>query len=115
MPSPPLVPGDRLIDTDHLTDVTFGDPDLQREVLSLFIRQAEGLMQQLTQQPAETASLAHLLKGSARSIGAFSAADCAERLEQMASDRKAYADALAELKTVLSETIGVIDGLLRAA
>lgn len=113
MPSPPLAPDDRLIDTDHLEEVTFGDHALRREILALFVRQSQTLMRQLAGLPPEAAALAHTLKGSARGIGALSVADCAERLEQ-AADHRACSAALAELKAAMSETIGLIETLLRA-
>lgn len=113
MPSPPLVPDDRLIDTDHLSRITLGDTKLQREVLTLFLRQSQSLIQQLAQSLSETAAIAHTLKGSARGIGAFAAAECAERLELVAGNPRASAEALAELTSAVSETAIAIEDLLR--
>lgn len=73
----------RPIDLDHLTRQTLGRKDLEQEVLALFIRQVRQSMRGLV--PAnidERRRIAHLLKGSARGVGAFAIADSAERLEE---------------------------------
>src|SRR2546423_922487 len=116
MPSPPLVPDDAaadLIDTRHLGAMTLGDGDLRREVLTLFIRQSSALVAELLVLPANTAAIAHKLKGSARGIGAFAVAECAERLEQAAGNRPAATTALADLKGAMSGTIRTIEDMLR--
>ena len=59
------------IDRSHLSRMTFGDHSLEREVLQLFDRQAELLMERMNASaPAAIATLAHTLKGSAVGIGA---------------------------------------------
>jgi len=114
MPSPPLVPDEGFIDTAHLQRMTLGDEALQREVLTLFVRQSVDLVARMATFPADMAAIAHTLKGSARGIGAFSAAASAERLEQV-SDRGAAARvALTELKDAISGTVRAIDDILRA-
>ena len=111
MPSPPLVPDEGFIDTAHLTRMTLGDAALQREVLTLFVRQSADLVARMTGFPADMAAIAHTLKGSARGIGAFSAASSAERLERSTDPRAARA-ALSELKDAISGTVRAIDDLL---
>jgi HPt (histidine-containing phosphotransfer) domain-containing protein len=111
MPSPPLVPDQGFIDTAHLTRITLGDEVLKREVLTLFVRQSTALVARMATFPADMAAIAHTLKGSARGIGAFSAAASAERLEQL-SDRRAARAALSELKDTISGTVRAIDELL---
>ncbi len=113
MPSPPLVPDEGFIDTAHLTRMTLGDTALQREVLTLFVRQSADLVARMSTFPADMAAIAHTLKGSARGIGAFSAAASAERLER-STDRRAASAALSELKDTISGTMRAIDDLLRA-
>ncbi len=113
MPSPPLVPDEGFIDTAHLTRMTLGDTALQREVLTLFARQSADLVARMSTFPADMAAIAHTLKGSARGIGAFSAAASAERLER-STDRRAASAALSELKDTISGTMRAIDDLLRA-
>lgn len=111
MPSPPLVPDGDYIDTAHLTRMTLGDELLQREVLTLFVRQSAELVARMSTFPADMAAIAHTLKGSARGIGAFSAATSAERLER-ATDRGAARAALSELKDAISGTVRAIDEIL---
>jgi HPt (histidine-containing phosphotransfer) domain-containing protein len=113
MPSPPLVPDEGFVDTAHLTRMTLGDTALQREVLTLFVRQSADLVARMSTFPADMAAIAHTLKGSARGIGAFSAAASAERLER-STDRRAASAALSELKDTISATMRAIDDLLRA-
>lgn len=114
MPSPPLAPDEGYIDTAHLTRMTLGDELLQREVLTLFVRQSAELVARMSTFPADMAAIAHTLKGSARGIGAFSAAISAERLER-ATDRSAARAALSELKEAISETVRAIDEILARA
>ena len=45
--SPPLVPGDRPIDLVHLSRMTLGDRELERDVLLLFERQIGFLMERI--------------------------------------------------------------------
>jgi len=111
MPSPPLVPDEGFIDTGHLRRATLGDQALQREVLTLFVRQSTDLVARMSTFPADMAAIAHTLKGSARGIGAFSAATSAERLEQ-AADRRSARAALDDLKDAISGTVRAIDDIL---
>jgi hypothetical protein len=60
-----------VLDRDHLARMTFGDRSLEREVLQLFDRQSELLLERMrASEPAGIATLAHTLKGSAVGIGA---------------------------------------------
>ena len=80
--SPPLVPDHQTIDFEHLFRMTLGDQALQREVLQLFDRQAEMLLARMEHSDSSTAAgLAHILKGSARGIGAWQVAAAAEAVE----------------------------------
>jgi HPt (histidine-containing phosphotransfer) domain-containing protein len=126
MPSPPLVPDADtamrcdpddtvLIDGDHLDRMTLGDCTLKREALELFVRQSAELMRQLSETPGNVATTAHKLKGSALGIGAFPAAERAQRLETAAGDRRSSAEALRELERTISVTVAAIEGLLRQA
>jgi len=114
MPSPPLVPDEGFIDTVHLTRMTLGDEALKREVLTLFVRQSSDLVARMSSFPADMAAIAHTLKGSARGIGAFSAADTAERLE-CTSDPEEKRAALSDLKDAISGTVRAIDDILGTA
>ena len=83
---PKGVPDGAVLDRDHLARMTFGDQNLEREVLQLFDRQAELLMGRVrVSEPAAVVTLAHTLKGSAVGIGAGRVACAAESAELVAS------------------------------
>jgi HPt (histidine-containing phosphotransfer) domain-containing protein len=70
------------IDRAELDRHTFDDRDLRHEILSLFVAQTIEIMALIeTGGAAETADLAHRLKGSARAIGAGPLARAAHDLE----------------------------------
>lgn len=79
-------PAPLAIDLVHLSRQTLGDSALEAELLRLFDRQAQSLATRLEAEtgPHERnrrSELAHMLKGSARAIGAFALAEAAERFE----------------------------------
>ncbi|MEM8976302.1 MAG: Hpt domain-containing protein, partial [Pseudomonadota bacterium] len=57
---------------EHLAKYTFGDPELEREILQLFVEQLPRLLNQLAQATTDRDwyMAAHTLKGSARAVGA---------------------------------------------
>ena len=70
------------VDFAFLAVQTFDDLDLQKEVLSLFVAQARRLTPTLPGLDGQAQNdAAHLLKGSARGIGAWSTAAAAEAYE----------------------------------
>lgn len=70
------------IDLEHLGRQTLGDPALQREVLSIFVREMETARTRLAgPQASGRGELAHRIKGAARGIGANSVAASAAALE----------------------------------
>lgn len=71
------------IDLVHLARQTLGDNALEAELLRLFDRQALSLEARLVAETGRNrrSEFAHLLKGSARAIGAFALAEAAERFE----------------------------------
>jgi HPt (histidine-containing phosphotransfer) domain-containing protein len=113
MPSPPLAPDDGPIDIEHLKRTTLGDAGLQREVLAMFAGQAVGLIGTLATLPSDAEALAHTLKGSARAIGAFRAADAAESLEAAMQSGDDPAQALAELNDAIAQVRAAIEAILR--
>jgi HPt (histidine-containing phosphotransfer) domain-containing protein len=115
MPSPPLVPDLGPIDFTHLQRMTLGDDRLEREVLGMFSAQASKLLATLADLPADAAALAHTLKGSARAIGAFAAADAAAHLEAQLKAGNDTAVALVELDVAVTQACAAIDALLRQA
>ncbi|HZD28192.1 MAG TPA: Hpt domain-containing protein [Xanthobacteraceae bacterium] len=113
MPSPPLAPDDGLIDIEHLQRMTLGDASLEREVLTMFSAQAVGLIGALATLPADTGTLAHTLKGSARAIGAFGVADAAGHLEAAVLNGHDPSEALSDLKEAIVQARMAIDAILR--
>ena len=70
------------LDFAFLDAQTFGDVDLSREVLALFVEQSRRLLPTLPLLDAVAqAATAHLLKGSCQGIGASAAADLLQRYE----------------------------------
>jgi HPt (histidine-containing phosphotransfer) domain-containing protein len=64
-----------------------GDADLQRELVELFLEETPGLLEKLgdaamARNAAAATRLAHGIKGSAATIGAMTAREAAQRLEQ---------------------------------
>ena len=73
----------RPVDLVHLARQTMGDRDLEAEVLGMFARQVDAARGRLAAAGEdERRSLAHTLKGTARSVGAFALADCAAGIEE---------------------------------
>ena len=73
------------VDFQHLARYTLGEPELEREVLELFCSQSVLYLEQLRAAMSESdwKHAAHSLKGSARAIGAWRAAQAAERAEAL--------------------------------
>ena len=110
MPPGPFAASVGTLDVDHLERMTFGEKALEREVLEMFVAQSARLLEALVTRPAETAALAHTLKGSARAVGAFKVAGCAATLETAGQgDDAALAalrDAVAEARTAIEARLG---------
>ena len=100
------------IDLGHLARMTGGDKALAREVLGLFLKQSASLAAALAEVSAETVRLAHTLKGSARSIGAFRIADHAAAVEDSVRRGADPAPELAGLRAALTEATHAIETLL---
>jgi HPt (histidine-containing phosphotransfer) domain-containing protein len=102
------------IDAEHLTQMTFGDRRLEREVLEIFRRQAAIMLSRIGGVEAGAAAAAiHTLKGSARGIGAWRVAQAAERLEHACGEADRAAS-LAELQSATLEARGAIDARLES-
>jgi HPt (histidine-containing phosphotransfer) domain-containing protein len=104
-----------VLDRTHLERMTFGDRNLEREVLQLFNRQAELLIGRMRgSAPSVVATLAHTLKGSAVGIGAGRAARAAEGAELSASQVPAECgNAIDQLAQAIAEVRAEIDAILR--
>jgi len=111
---PPSLPvyADCPVDFDHLKRMTLGEEALEREVLRMFLKQATRLLDALACSPAETSTLTHTLKGSAKAIGAFRLADRAAALEESARNGGDLAAPLAALEAAVAEARGAIDARL---
>ncbi|WP_257099115.1 Hpt domain-containing protein [Pseudovibrio flavus] len=97
-----------LLDIDHLEKVSFGDAELERQVLGIFLEQA-ALFPQLLRQtsaPVELADHIHRLKGSSRGIGAVAIGNACSKEEEAA--RQGQAVAVEELLQLLERTCVVI-------
>lgn len=76
-------PFSRPIDLVHLTRQTMSDRALETEILAMFAKQMSAARQSMAIGNAdERKRLAHTIKGTARSVGAFTIADVAERIEK---------------------------------
>jgi HPt (histidine-containing phosphotransfer) domain-containing protein len=114
--TPPLVPADPIIDTDHLARMTLGEADLEREVLHLFECQAGILLGRMANEPPKAvAALAHTLTGSARGIGAWKVAAAAEAVERAANSQApvALAGVMERLVAAVSEAQATIAAMAR--
>jgi HPt (histidine-containing phosphotransfer) domain-containing protein len=115
--APPIAPVDEPIDLAHLSRMTLGDLNLEREVLQLFERQATMLLARMQgAAPSLVAASAHTIKGSARGIGAWRIARDAETVEMAAACAGAAElnVALARLVTSVGEVQAAIAHRLRA-
>ena len=112
--TPSFAAGEPAIDMQHLSRMTLGERSLEREVLSLFGRQADLLLPRIRDSvPAAAATLAHTLKSSALGIGAWRVARAALAVEQVTAGE--LAAAVAALEAAIAETKAEIARLLQAA
>lgn len=104
-PGPPL-------DFAFLDAQTFGDADLAREVMMLFVEQARRLLPTLPAlDPHDQAATAHLLKGSCQGIGAPAVADLLQRYgdADVAGRRALYAELATAFALVETAIAGHLD------
>lgn len=91
----------RPIDLKHLSVQTFGDRQLETEVLGLFAHQAALTAERIADaDPAARKGMAHTLKGSARGIGAFALAETAYAIECNPTDLKLVKRLVADIGAV---------------
>jgi HPt (histidine-containing phosphotransfer) domain-containing protein len=107
----------RPVDLAHLSRYTLGERALEREVLELFCTQSVLYLEQLRAAMSDKAwkDAAHSLKGTARAVGAWRAAQAAERAEALQGDgltqfRTARID---EIEASLREAEAYIASVLR--
>jgi HPt (histidine-containing phosphotransfer) domain-containing protein len=100
----------RPIDLAHLSRQTMDDRELEREVLGLFVDQAQTVKRQLENSDVkERLFLAHSLKGSSRSVGAAAIADCCGALEKNPTDKVT----VARLKRLIDEACDFVASIDR--
>lgn len=105
---------DRTIDLVHLSRMTLGDRDIEREVLQLFSRQIGLLLGRMADaEPAAVGALAHTLKGSACGVGAWEIAAAAEEVEAAVESERALGSAIAALNAASERAVAAIADLLR--
>ena len=104
---PQAASADPELDVAHLSRQTFGDPELEDELLRLFDEQAAQILARLAApfekgDTARRADVAHALKGSALAIGAFVTARAAGEYEAALRNNQPTAE---NLRLVLARTI----------
>lgn len=93
----------RPIDLVHLARQTCGDRALEADVLGMLSRQLDTLLRRLDgARDEDRRQIAHALKGTARNVGAFRLADCAERYETALCDETALAQLRREAEAAAS-------------
>ena len=110
-------PSSRPVDLVHLSRYTLGERALEREVLELFCVQSMVYLERLRQARSDQdwKDAAHSLKGSATAIGAWRAADAAQRAEALSGETliEARDYRLREIETSLREAETYIGSLLK--
>lgn len=105
------------VDLVHLARYTLGEAALERVVLELFCTQSVLYLEQMRAAMSDKAwkDAAHSLKGSARAVGAWRAAQAAERAEALKGDglTQFRAARIGELEASLREAESFITALLK--
>jgi HPt (histidine-containing phosphotransfer) domain-containing protein len=106
--------GEPPIDRTHLFQMALGDHALAREVLAMFDRQIDMLIERIgAVDPSDVAALAHTIKGSARSVGAWPTARAAEAVEaappaELARAVATLAAAAGEARAAIADILGAV-------
>ena len=101
----------RPVDLTHLARQTFGQRDLEQEVLRLFLSHSAIHLARLTGSSDSNGvrAAAHFIKGSARGIGAWQVATAAEMVERFPDPQ---GEAIENLVGAVEETNAFIETLL---
>lgn len=106
----------RPVDLVHLSRYTLGEHELEAEVLELFCTQSTIYIERLRQAGSDKdwKDAAHSLKGSASAIGAWRAAEAAERAEALSGETLAQGRALRlrDIESAVREAEAYIGALL---
>jgi HPt (histidine-containing phosphotransfer) domain-containing protein len=117
---------DTPIDWAHLSRFTLNDEALEHEVLALFAMDAPRYLAKMVTARGrkEWIEAAHTLKGSARAVGAWNVAECAEAAESLRltagcehadlADSRGMAEALYKLRLAVHGTVAYIEHLAAA-
>jgi HPt (histidine-containing phosphotransfer) domain-containing protein len=107
----PIAESVRPVDLTHLARQTFGQRDLEQEVLRLFLSHSAIHLARLTGSSDSNGvrAAAHFLKGSARGIGAWQVATAAEMVERFPDQG---GEAIENLVGAVEETNAFIETLL---
>ena len=102
----------RVLDLVHLSCQTFGDPELERDVLSLFLEQTKSSALALASatMDSERSRVFHLIKGSANGVGAFELASVAAQGELEPGDQRLLNDTLAAIDRVSQQVGALLSG-----
>ena len=110
----------RQFDPNYLEDMSGGDDEFVRDILSTFLETAvdlvDGIQSAATHSNAEKAIyVSHTLKGSSRSVGAMVLGDVCEELERLAraGDMPAFNRAARNVKTVFGDLQGELAQFLQ--
>jgi len=106
---------ERPIDLVHLSKYTLGNRALEIELLGIFRAQAQVYLKRLVEAPTnkEWRDAAHSLKGSARSLGAWTLGQQAEDAELLAGpDAPECEAALTRIRDAIDSVNFFIDDLL---
>jgi HPt (histidine-containing phosphotransfer) domain-containing protein len=112
---------DTPIDWAHLSRFTLDDEALEHEVLALFAMDAPRYLAKMitARDRKDWVEAAHTLKGSARAVGAWKVAECAEAAESLRltsrcdnanlADSRGMAEALDKLSLAVHGTVAYIE------
>ena len=106
---------DSAIDRAHLARYTMGDAALEREILELFVNHLPNTIRDLglATTDRDWHMAAHALKGSARAVGAWRLARCAEIAERLGvADYEATHDALTSIAAAAAETSACVSRII---
>ena len=100
-------------DRSHLTQYTMDSPELEREIIGLFMAQLPDILERLLNgsSSAEWRIATHTLKGSALAVGACKIGDLARKLEPFTEPEQA--EKRKKLLAGLVRAVDEFDGIAR--
>ena len=101
------------IDFNHLRTYTGGDVSVEREILGMFVHQAEMWLRLLDDPSDDSAwqDVVHTIKGSSRGVGAFQVAILCEKAETLIGEAslEERGHVFNEIKSAISDVFACID------